>query len=403
VVIALAVALPLILLRGGDTKTVETIGVAPTTLSTTTTTGMPTTTSAPQSTDTTAPATDTTQAPTTTTAAPTTTTAKSAPPGDSPGRWIETKIAGVEHSVYEVALSDTALLYLESPEMGDSSISAYLFGVRKTVKLPSSNGTTLAGLDIDGSLAVWWEAEGADKITAAHIYACRLPDGPRVEIASGVNVGYPQVANGVVTWIEGRPWATEPDDWYEYIIKGVEVDAEGRPSSATVTLIDAGYAIGSSTGDAGWTYSLSDGFLAWEQQTASGAVPIGSYVLNLVTSEPKLIDSDAWRPSLYQDKVLFTRNGAEYLTFPGTDLNTLDAAGDFATAAPTYAAYFRHSQPADSTVWSVVARGYTGGLEQTLMADTGDAPWFLARIAVSAHHIAFATNGTLHVFGWKGE
>ncbi len=247
-------------------------------------------------------------------------------------------------------------------------------------------------MDIDGSLAVWWEANGADVISDAHIYAMRLPDGPKVEVASGTSVAYPQVTKGMITWVEGKPWATEPDAWWDYTIKAASIDADGQPTGSAITLVDYGSAIAATLGDSTWSYSLSDGYLAWEQQSDAGVIGIGSYVMDLGPMEPWNVDSDAWRPSLYKERVVLTLNGVSYADFLES-VKTLDGAGDFATAAPTYAAYYRPTPSGDGTSWAVVAKGYTGKHEQVLLDDTGNPPWFLAPIATSGHHVAFTLDG----------
>lgn len=384
VVIALAVALPLLLLRGGGEGTEDTVVVSTTTVTTPATTE---TTEAPE------PATtETTEAPESTT---TTTKPAATIPGDSAGRWSETSISGIEQSVNQVAVSDDALLL----QVGGNQLAAYLFDSGKTVLIPTS-ATTVGAVDIDGLLAVWWEADGADVITDAHIYAMRLPGGPKVEVASGTGVAYPQVAKGMITWVEGKPWAAEPDAWWDFTIKAAAVDKNGKPSGAAATLVDYGSAIAATLGDSTWSYSLSEGFLAWEQQSEAGDIGMGSYVMDLASMEPWNIDSGAWRPSLDKNRVVFTLDGVGYADFLG-NVRTLDPAADFATAAPTYAAYYRPTPSGDGTSWAVMAKGYTGKYEQVLLDDTGNPPWFLPPIAASGHHVAFALDGKLRLFTWQ--
>jgi hypothetical protein len=386
VVVALAIALPLIFLRG-DTHAIET-----TSSSTTVVTAPPTTEATTESTE---PTTEITEASTTTGTTPT-----AVIPGDSPGTWAETSISGLTQKVTEVAVSDDAFLFHTSADTGPGSMYAYVFRTGKTVQLPTS-GDTIGQPDIYGTLAVWWEASGADPITAAHIYAYRLPDGPKVEVASGTGVSYPHVTNHLITWADGSPWATEPDSWTQYIIKAASVDEHGQPTGAATTLVDAGSAIAAIGGDTPWVYSLSDGFLAWEQQTESGAIPAGTYVMDLGEMQPWHVDANAWRPSLNKGTVIFTRNGVEMARFGSDKADTIDSSGDFATAAATYAAFFRPKASGDGTAWAVVARGYTGAYEQVLLDDAGQPPWLLSPIAASAHHIAFAFDGTLHLFTWQ--
>jgi hypothetical protein len=91
----------------------------------------------------------------------------------------------------------------------------------------------------------------------------------------------------------------------------------------------------------------------------------------------------------------------ETAQFGSTKATTLDASADFATAAPTYAAFFRPKVSGSGTVWAVVARGYKGAYEQVLLDDTGSPPWLLSPVAASAHRIAFAFGGKLHLFSWQ--
>jgi hypothetical protein len=388
VVIALAIALPLILLRGGDDTTQTTLAPG-----TTIVTAPPTTEATTEATE---PTTETTEAATTTTSSKPTASI----PGDSAGTWSATNISGIDQQVNEVAVSEDALVFQTTTKLGASSIYAYLFASGKAVQLPTS--TTDAGaVDIDGKLVVWWEAEGADVVTAAHIYAYLLPSGPKVEVASGTQVSYPQVAGGMITWGESKPWPTQPDEFSEWTIKGVAVDEHGQPTGAAGTLVES--AIAATLGDSTWSYCLSDGFITWEQQTASGGMDAGSYAMDLEEMRPWLIDSEAWRPSMDKNRVVFTRNGVEYSNFAGASAQQLDPAGDFATAGPTYAAYFRGTPSGEETAWAVIARGYKGAHEQVLLDDTGDPPWFLTPIATSATHVAFTMNGNLHLFTWQGN
>ena len=83
------------------------------------------------------------------------------------------------------------------------------------------------------------------------------------------------------------------------------------------------------------------------------------------------------------------------------EITNLDPQGDFASAAPTFAAYFRPRQEGDLTVYEIVARGYTGTYEQTLGTQE-DPPWLSPLISASANHVAFIVAGTVHVFEWQG-
>ncbi len=387
VVIALAIALPLIFLRANDTTT-ETIAASSTTLATTPPTSEQTTTSA-------APTTETTAAPTSTTSSE----PGGAIPGDSAGAWAETNISGLDQAVNEVAVSDDALLFQTSSPAGNQ-VFAYTFDSGQTVQLPT-DAQTAGSVDIDGLLAVWREAnhDADNNVTEAHIYAYLLPDGPKIEVASGTGVAYPQVSGSIITWTEGGPWAASPDEYWDIAIKGATVDEHGQPTGAAGALVES--AIASVIGDSTWTYSLSGPFLAWEQHSAAGALDAGSYMMDLGEMQPWLIDSEAWRPSLDNNRVTFTRNGIEVAEFASGQTQQIDPAGDFATAAPTYIAYFQPTPAGDGTTWAIVARGLTGSYEQVLLKDPGSPPWFLAPIATSAHRVAFVIDGVLHLFQWQ--
>lgn len=388
VVIALAIALPLILLLGNDATTGETVSASSTTLATTPPTSEQTTTSTEATTQTTAAASSTT-----------TSEAAAAIPGDSAGGWIETNVSGLDQAVNEVAVSDEALLF-QTSDSGGNRLFAYTFGSGQTVQLPT-DAQTAGWIDIDGLLAVWREAsyDADNNVTEAHIYAFLLPEGPRLEVASGARVASPQVSGSTITWTEGGPWSTSPDEYWDISIKGASVDEQGQPTGASGTLVES--AMASVIGDSTWTYSLSGSYLAWEQHTAAGGLDAGSYMMDLGEMQPWLIDSEAWQPSLDNNRVAFTRNGIEVAEFATGDSRQVDAAGNFPTAAPTYVAYFRPTPAGDGTTWAVVARGLTGSYEQVLLEDTGAPPWFLAPVATSANRIAFVIDGVLRLFQWQ--
>jgi len=390
VVIALAIALPLIFLLGNDATTGETVSASSTTLATTPPTTEQTTVSTEATTDTTTAASSTTSS-----------EARADIPGDSAGSWTETNVSGLDQAVNEVAVSDEALLFQTSGPAGNQ-LFAYTFDSGQTVQLPTG-GQTAGSVDLDGLLAVWREAnhDADNNVTEAHIYAYLLPDGPKIEVASGTRVAYPQVSGSMVTWAEGGPWAASPDEYWDMVVKGATVDEQGRPIGAAGTLVES--ALASILGDSGWNYSLSDAFLAWEQQGPTGSAYTGSYMMDLGEMQPWLIASETWRPSLDKNRVVFTRNGIEVSEFASGKMQQIDPAGDFATAAPTYVAYFRPTPAGDGTTWAVVARGLTGSYEQVLLKDAGSPPWFLGPIATSAHRIAFVIDGVLHLFQWQAS
>jgi hypothetical protein len=390
VVIALAIALPLVLLLGDDATTGETVSASSTTLTTSPPTSETTTNPTEVTTDTTAPASSTTSS-----------EAPADMPGDSAGSWTETNVSGLDQAVNEVAVSDAALLFQTSGPAGNR-IFAYLFDSGQTVQLPT-DAASAGSVDIDGLLTVWREAkyDAGNNVTEAHIYAYLLPDGPRMEVASGTRVASPQVSGSTITWTEGGPWATSPDEYWDIAIRGAVVDEHGQPTGASGTLVAS--AIASVIGDSTWTYSLSGPYLAWEQHSSAGALDAGSYMMDLGEMQPWLIDNEAWRPSLDNNRVVFTRNGVEVAEFAGGTTQQIDPKGDFSTAAPTYVAYFRPNPAGDGTSWAVVARGLTGSYEQVLLEDAGSPPWFLAPIATSANRIAFVIDGALHLFQWQTD
>jgi hypothetical protein len=79
----------------------------------------------------------------------------------------------------------------------------------------------------------------------------------------------------------------------------------------------------------------------------------------------------------------------------------IDANGDFVTAAPTFAVYYRSA--ADSGAYEIVARGYSGEHEQVLATQTDAPPWLSPPLAACAQHVAFVADGSLHVFEWKAK
>jgi hypothetical protein len=389
-VIALAIALPLMLLRGGDATTDSTEIAPSTTVTAETSTTEPTATS-------TEPTTDTTQAPSSTT---TGTEQGPSVPGDSAGAWTETEISGLDEPVGEVALSDEALLFQTSGG-GGSRMVAYLFDSGQTVALPV-DAPVAGSPDIDGLLAVWWEAtfDSDQNVTDAHIYAYLLPEGPKVEIASGTRVGSPKVAGSMITWTEGAPWATAPEEYWEISIFITAVDPQGQPTGAAATLVPS--AIAATLGDSTWTYGLSESFVTWEHQRSTGELDEGSYMMDLAELQPWLIGDGAWRPSLEGDTVAFTRNGIEVLDYGDTTALDIDETGDYSSLARSYVAYYRPVSAPDAVGWQVAARGLTGAHDQVLLDEIGAPPWFQAPIATSRERVALVVDGVLHLFSWQG-
>jgi hypothetical protein len=162
--------------------------------------------------------------------------------------------------------------------------------------------------------------------------------------------------------------------------------------------------VASILGDSSWTYSLGETFLAWEQAAAVGALDTGTYVLDLsnMPAGPQSIGTEAWRPSIGGDTLVYWENGLKALDLKTGEKREIDPKGDFPAAAPTFAAYFRPIESGDGTTYEIVARGLTGGYEQVL-AQQADAPWLSPAIAASGKRVAFVADGTLHVFDWKGR
>ena len=156
-------------------------------------------------------------------------------------------------------------------------------------------------------------------------------------------------------------------------------------------------------GDAAWTYSVEFQYLAWEDAATSGNTG-GTYVLDLMdlSAGPRLISADAWRPSVSGNSLLYWENGLDFLDLKTGEEREIDPDGDYPTAAPTFAAYYRAVESGDGTAYEIVARGLTGGYEQVLAEQT-DAPWLSPTISAGSKHIAFVADGTLHVFEWQGQ
>ena len=178
-------------------------------------------------------------------------------------------------------------------------------------------------------------------------------------------------------------------------ISGVEIDASGKPVGQVAELVPS--AIASVLGDSVWTYSLSSTKLAWEQHLTADGIDAGSYLLDLTTREKTRIGTESWRPSLSEDVLVYSEDGLKSVA-AGGEAQDLDPLGDFAAAAPTFAAYFRN---ADDGGYEIVARGLTGSHERVL-SRASEPPWLAASIAVSDHHVAFIVDGVAKLFVWEG-
>jgi hypothetical protein len=385
VLIVVAVTVPLVLARDGDEQVTET-SVA-TTSTTTTEVGARTVTTTPS-----------------TSTSATSTTVTAGAPGDSAGEWTEMTIPDAPSQVVAVAVSNDGLV-MQAQSGSDLKLFAHSFTSGNTVELPVGSGE-VGGIDVDKNIAVWWEGtydDASGSYTDQHIYSYAFPDGPKVEVAGGgKNVGYPQIAGIWQTWVESGPWNVNPDEYWLMPISGSFVSVDPGSTNEPQLLVPS--AIGSIMGDASWSYSLGETYLAWEQAAAVGGLNTGSYVIDLMNpaSEPKSLGANAWRPSVSGDNVVYTDGGLKLLNMTSGHKQDIDARGDFASAAPTFVAYFRPVTSGDSTQYEIVTRGLTSGQEQVL-AQQSDAPWLSPAIAACGQHVAFVANEALHVFEWKGK
>ena len=268
--------------------------------------------------------------------------------------------------------------------------------------LCSALGTNLViDEDIEGNLAVWWEGdyqEDTDEYLNERICAYLLPDGPKVYVTEeGRAPYYPQIAGQWLTWAEAEPW--EEDDEYAFVrIFGVQVNANGEPEGDPAELVYG--ATSYSLGDSTWKYSLSGTHLSWENATAFEDYEPGLYTMDFGRFETKLLGGEAWRPSLSDDTLVYYGDGLMAKDLSTDETWQIDPLGDFATAAPTFAAYYR-SVEGDETSYQIIVRGLTTGFEQVL-GEQYDAPWMSPFIATSAHHAAFIIEGKAHLFEWQG-
>lgn len=385
VVIAVAITVPLVLARGGDKDVTESTVTSTSTTSTTEVTSTTETTPSSSSTS-------------------TSTTAQAGPPGDSAGEWVEMSIPGAPSQVVAVAVCNDGVVMRVQAGSGHE-LYAHSFISGNTVELPVGSGEVW-WIDVDKNVAVWSESlydEATGSITDQHIYSYAFPDGPRVEVAGGgKNVSYPQIAGIWVTWIESSPWDVNPDEYSRVPIFGSFVSVGSGSANEPQELAPS--AIASIIGDAFWTYSLGETYLAWEQAAAVGGLDTGSYIIDLMnpTSEPVSLGANVWRPSVSGDNVVYFEDGLKLLDLASGDKRDIDASGDFPTAAPTFVTYFRPLPSGDSGSYEIVARGLTGEHEQVL-AKQNDPPWLSPSISACGQHVAFVANETLHVFEWKGN
>jgi hypothetical protein len=306
------------------------------------------------------------------------------------------------------ALSDEVLAVRVGAEGGDGLL-ARLFATGETFELPIGDGD-VGGVDVDGMTVVWWEGtydEALFSYVDQQIYAYTLPDGPKIAIAGAddvsgpeKNLGYPQIAGSWLTWVEGSPWEEMPDEYWRMPIFGALLDSQSQPLGEPTNLVPS--AVASIIGDAVWTYSLSQNFLAWEQAAEVDGLSAGTYVLDLGTNETYAVGAGTWRPAIAGDTLLYWDGSLHALDLASGERQLIDDEGDFASAAPTFAAYFRPNGQADGG-YAIVARGYGGEFEQVLTDRTTAPPWLSSPIAVSSTRVAFLLDDDLRLFEWEAR
>jgi hypothetical protein len=372
VVIAAAIAIPLLLRSGnGDTAA----GNA--------------TTSSPAASNTTS-----------TSLAATSTTAAPGPVGDSAGAWAEVPVTGGPWSAQEVAVSEEALLIVTQAGAA-SRLSALMLDSDDVITLSESDA--LGGVDIDGRLAVWWEGAGWDATTETYaeqyIDSYLLPSGPEnllAEGAAGDRMGMPQVARPWVTWVLSAPWADNPTEYLSERIMYARVGESGAPVGAAGELVPSALAL--ALGDSGWQYGLSSTRVTWEHGVTAEGYDLGTHVMRVDLGGHQSIGQDAWRPSLWNDTLVYWDGGLKMTDLTSGGTRDLDPSGDFATAGPTFAAYYRPGGVGSL----LVARGYSAAHEQ-ILDEMEQPPYFCPVISVSASHIAYVFENQVHLFEWQPQ
>jgi hypothetical protein len=347
---------------------------------------------------TTSEVTTSTLAPATTTEAPTTTTTLPGAVGDSSGAWVEVSVPGGPWTAQEVAVSGDTLLVV-SPVATGYKLSAVRLESGDVITVSQSEA--LFGIDLDGDVAVWWEASGYDSATETYanqyIKSCLLSSGAKNTLASGgtARLGMPQVALPWVTWVQSQPWADDPE-YYAESIFGAKVDASGAAIGAAVTMVPAALAF--ALGDSSWQYSLSSTRLAWETHAAIGGYDPGTHVMRIDLSGHEWVGAEAWRPSVWGELLVYQDGSLKLDDLSSGDTQVIDPSGDFATAGPTFVAFYT---PNDTGSY-LIASGYTGKHEQTL-GDLGAPPYFCPPISVSSEYIAYAFDDQIHLFRWQAQ
>ena len=192
-----------------------------------------------------------------------------------------------------------------------------------------------------------------------------------------------------------------PEEYFAKHIYAVKLDSEGYPTDLVEEWVSSAPAY--MYGDLGWIYSLSGTHLAWENHAPHHLMDMGTYVFAIGSdAEPVRLGEEAWRPSLAGKYAVYWDTSLRFVDLDTMQAGSLDPLGDFATAGPTYAAYYRTIETGDSYYYEIVARGYTGQYEQMLV-ETDIDPYFLAPIATSESRVAFMIDEVLHLFEWQGR
>lgn len=332
-------------------------------------------------------------------------------PSESAGEWAAIDIPGAPAQVAAVALSDGALL-MQAPAASGGSLYAYSFDSGQLIEIPVA-GPETSWPDIQGSVAFWWEGaydEATNSFRDQHLYSYDLATNEKREILTGQvlagtgDLGYPQISATWFTWTDAKPWDNSRglEEFRGMPIHGLVRDASSGASAAPVEL--AASPVAAVLGDASWTYALSNDYLAWEQAAPEGGLARGLYVLDLgnLSGQPRQVATEGRDPSLCEDILVYTQDGVRFLDLSSGETRLLDAEGDYATAGPGYAVYFRPSQGSEGGGYEIVARGFSSGQEQVLSQEAGP-PWLSTPLAASQNRVAFVTEDyTLHVYEWKG-
>jgi hypothetical protein len=309
----------------------------------------------------------------------------------------------VPEGTYALGLSEQALL-MESNSDAGFALHAYLLDTGELVELPLE-GEAPPAADLDGPVAVWQEAQydaDTDEPYDQRVCAYIIPSEEKIQIAvTGTDYAYPQVALPWVTWTETEPWEMNPEEYFAKHVYAVELDSEGYPKDSIQEWVSTAPAY--MYGDLGWIYSLSSTHLAWENHAPHGLTDMGTYVFKIGSeTEPARLGEEAWRPSLAGDYAVYWDTSLRFVDLGTMEAGSLDPQGDFATAGPTYAAYYRTIETSDSYYYEIVARGYKSGHEQVL-AETEIDPFFSAPIAASESRVAFVIDGVVRLFEWQGR